>query len=110
MLLVSKLKFALLIIALAAVSTVNVQANNRESTQKELDAACESAREIRLTEGRAKHIEECVENKEREDRAACERYYSNYGARAGARPPMFYDLPECEKAFEHQRSQRSRKS
>lgn len=105
---VTKLKCTLFFVSLVVVSTANGQSQDRESTQRELDAACEAAREIRLTEGRTKHIEECVENKEREDRAACERYYSNYGARAGTRPPMFYDLPECDKAFEHQRSQRSR--
>jgi len=108
MFLVTKLRCSLFIIGLTVVSVVNAQSQDGETTQKELDATCESAREIRLTESRTKHIEECVENKKQQDRAACERYYSNYGARAGARPPMYYDLPECEKAFEHQRSQRSR--
>jgi hypothetical protein len=76
--------------------------------QEKLDAECEAARELKLAPERAKFIEECVEKKQRSDRAACERFYSDYGARSGNRAPLYYDLPECVRAFEFQRSHRRR--
>lgn len=81
---------------------------DRQATQERLDTECEAARELKLAPERAKFIEECVEKKQRRDRAACERFYSDYGARSGNRAPLYYDLPECVKAFEFQRSQRQR--
>jgi hypothetical protein len=32
-------------------------------------------------------------------------FYSDFGAQSGHRAPLFYDLPECVKAFEYQNSQ-----
>lgn len=78
-----------------------------EVRQQTLDAACQSAREARLSVDRAKYIEECVAKQLKESRAACERFYADYGDRTGSRPPLYYDLPECRRAFEHQRSQRN---
>lgn len=78
----------------------------RAARQGELDAACEVAREKKLTVARAKLVEECVEKKERPDRASCERYYADYGAATADRGALFYDLPECEKAWEHKTSHR----
>ena len=43
----------------------------------------------------------------RPDREACERFYANYGERAGNRPPLFYDLDECVAATEFRNSYRS---
>ena len=74
-----------------------------EEKQAEMDAACEVAREARLAPMRAEFVEECVEKKQKEDRAACERFYADYGARSGNRAPLFYDLPECEEAFNYRR-------
>ena len=78
-------------------------ANNSDREQAKLDAACEAAREKKLAPLRAGFIEECVEKKQRPDRAACERFYADFGNQAGSRAPLFYDLPECVKAFEHRR-------
>jgi hypothetical protein len=36
-----------------------------------------------------------VAKEQRQDRAACERFYADYGSRSGDRAPLFYDLPEC---------------
>ena len=47
----------------------------------------------------------CVRD-EGKDRAYCERFYADYGAATGNRGPLFYDLPECEAAFDYQNSQR----
>jgi hypothetical protein len=73
------------------------------SEQAKLDAACEAARERKLAPLRAGFIEECIEKKQRPDRAACERFYADFGNQAGNRAPLFYELPECVKAFEYRR-------
>ena len=80
--------------------------SDRESTQAQLDAECEAARERKLAPERAKYIEECVRDKVKDSREACERFYSDYGARSGNRAPLYYDLPECRRAFELRKSSR----
>ncbi len=69
--------------------------------QARLDAACEAAREKNLSPLRAGYVEECIDNKQRPDRAACERFYADFGNQSGRRAALFYDLPECVKAFEY---------
>jgi hypothetical protein len=78
------------------------------SRQKELDAACERAREMKLAPLREQYIEECVAV-QKKDRAYCERFYSDYGARTGNRAPLFYDLPECVEAYNYRNSYREAK-
>lgn len=60
-----------------------------------MDAECEAARERELVPERDKYIDECVRNKMKENRQACERFYRDYGAKTGTRLPLYYDLPEC---------------
>ncbi|WP_457676612.1 hypothetical protein [Thiolapillus sp.] len=79
---------------------------SRADIQRELDAACEQAREARIAPLRREKIETCMKNGEHESREACEAEYSHFGQRAGKRPAMFYDLPECVKAFDFQKSYR----
>jgi len=78
--------------------------SDRESTPAQLDAECEAARERKLEPERAKYIEECVRDKVKDSREACERFYSDYGGRSGNRAPLYYDLPECVRAFELRKS------
>ena len=75
----------------------------RDREQSKLDAACETARQEKLAPMRAGFIDECVEKKQRPDRASCERFYADFGNQSGSRAPLFYDLPECVKAFEYRR-------
>jgi hypothetical protein len=75
----------------------------REAEQAKLDSACEAARQKMLAPMRAEYIDECVEKKQRSDRASCERFYADFGNQSGRRAPLFYDLPECVKAFEFNR-------
>ena len=99
----------LLIVSAMAVSVAGYAVETegeRQAKQAELDAACEAARQKKITVARAKHVEECVEKKRLPDRATCERFYADYGERAGAQPPLFYDLPECVKAHEYRTSYR----
>ncbi len=101
----------LLLMVLAMVASATSQAieteEERKAKQAELDAVCEVARQKKLVPLRAQYVEECVEEKQRPDRESCERVYADYdGHRAGNQQPLFYDLPECVKAFEYRRSYR----
>lgn len=73
--------------------------DKRAIKQKQLDEACELARERKLAPLRKKFVAECVE-KQKKKRDYCEEFYSDYGVRTGNRPPLFYDLPECVTAFD----------
>ena len=86
-------------------SAAAVSAADRAEQQTTLDAACEQARERRLAPERERFVEECVAKKQKPDRASCERFYSDYGARSGKRAPLYYDLPECIEAFEFRKNQ-----
>ena len=96
---------------MAMVASAPVQADElgkvREAKQTELDAACEVAGQKKLPLVRAQYVEECVEKKQRPDRISCERFYAGYGESSAHRAPLFYDLPECEKAHEYRTSYRS---
>ena len=85
-----------------------LQASDAEKKQAELDAECERAREARLAPMRKKYVDECVEKKQRPDRASCEAFYADFGAQSGGRAPLFMDLPECVEAFEFRRDNRTR--
>jgi len=73
---------------------------------EQLDAACETAREAKLAPERAAFVDECVAGGRKHDE--CVRFYADHGQRAGNRPPLYLDLPECVEAFELRRSTRSR--
>ena len=82
-------------------------ADDWEAKKQDLDAAYEEAREERLGIERAQYVDECAVTKQKESRAACERFYRDYGSRSGSRAPLYYDLPECVRAFKHRQSQRN---
>jgi hypothetical protein len=90
-------------IGLLLVASVVARDQEAVQRQAELDAACEEAREHRLAPERRRHIDECVVRKQKPDRAACERFYSDYGAQSGSRAPLYYDLPACVEAFEYRK-------
>ena len=90
-----------------AVAYADTTERERDARQAELDAACETARQKKIAVERSKHVKECVETGMRADQASCERFYADFGARVGSRPPLFYDLPECVTAHEFRNSYRS---
>ena len=90
----------LLILAFTAVQANKAEAD-REAKQAELDATCEAAREIKLAIVRAELAEECVATGQLSDLESCEKFYADYGVGSFNQAPLFYDLPECEIAFEH---------
>jgi hypothetical protein len=99
---------SLLIFTLLLLAANSAQAKeSREEKQARLDGACEVARQKKLAPMRKQFVEECVANKEMPNRKECERFYSDYGNRMGGRAPLFYDLPECETAFQYRQSSRS---
>lgn len=89
-------------ISLAAVANDE----DREARQAELDAACEAARDERLIPMREKAVSDCVEKEEFDSLEKCEKYYADFGERAGGRQAMFYNLPACVEAFEYAQSER----
>lgn len=91
-----------------SLSNVTADEKERDSKQKELDTACETAREIKLAPLRQQYVEECIE-KQKKDRSDCELFYSDYGNRTGNKPALYYDLPECVEAFDYQKSYRQAK-
>jgi hypothetical protein len=100
-------KINILFITLVMLVPAAPAKQSREQEQARLDAACETAREIKLKPLREKFVDECVVNKELPSREECTRFYADYGGRMGNRAPLFYDLPECVAAFDYQQGARS---
>ena len=100
------LLMTLLMLASTAVLANKAEAE-REAKQAELDAACEAARETKLAIVRAELAEECVATGQLSDLESCEKFYADYGVGSFNQAPLFYDLQECEIAFEHLNSYRS---
>lgn len=92
--------------ALASPVVCSAAESDRDAMQKRLDAECEAARERRLAPERAKYIDECLRENPRTSREECERFYSDHGAQAGKRAPLYTDLPECERAFKFRETYR----
>ena len=97
----STMAVSVLLLALPAAGL----ADDRRARQAELDQACEAARAVALQEARAELTRECVAAGDG-DQASCSEKFATHGNRAGSRPALFYDLPECEAAAEFQRSSR----
>jgi hypothetical protein len=91
-------------VAIAAPAVCAGAEQSREATQKRLDAACEAARERRLVPERAKLVDDCVREQFLESRKECARYYADYGGQYGKGAPLYYELPECVRAFEYRQS------
>jgi len=102
-----KVLLAGLALLVSALVYADGQGKDRAARQAELDALCETARQKVIAAERARLVDECVEKGQRPDRATCERFYADYGASVGGRPPLFYDLPECVQAHEYRTSYRS---
>jgi len=68
--------------------------------QAELDRACETARQQTIAPLKQQYIAECVDQGDKSVEQ-CQQFYQNYGERAGKRPALFYDLPECVAAFDY---------
>jgi len=76
----------------------------RRSRQAELDRACEAARQVALAPRRQEIYEECINRPDKEE-DVCRRDANGYNGNRIGGTPMYYDLPECEEAFDYRRTQ-----
>lgn len=77
-----------------------------QQDQAAMEASCQAARQEQLGPLREQNLHQCL-TQGAKDQATCEAESANYGERVGVRQAMFYDLPECEAAFNNKRSYRS---
>ena len=66
-----------------------------DATVEKLLEACKTKVYAKLAPHRQNRIDECVEEKEKKDRASCERYYKDYAVRDVIRNNMYRGVPEC---------------
>ncbi len=78
-------------------------ANDQQNKQAELDAACEAARQAALAPRKAEIYQECID-KFKKSVEVCEQEANGYNGNRVGKTPLFYDLPECEAAFEYQKN------
>lgn len=81
-------------------------AEDRELIQQQLDQACEAVRLEKLEPIREKYAAQCTAEWDR-SQEYCDRFYSDYGNQGGDQAVLFYDLPECEKAWNYRQSYRN---
>jgi hypothetical protein len=86
----------------AVVGMLVVTAGYCQDSQDELDRKCEEARQISLAPLRQEIFEECLEKGKNE--SVCKSESGEYNGARADRGPMFYDLPECEEAFNHKKN------
>lgn len=90
----------MLLVLMPAICNGSNAVGDTQSEQAELDAACEAARQTALAPKRSEIYQECID-KFKKSAEVCEKEADGYnGNRVGA-SPLFYDLPECEAAFEY---------
>jgi hypothetical protein len=90
---------------LALSGSVLAQSDAEIQRLEALDAQCLQARSEKLKVVQQAKIDACVQTGELGSKAACERYWSDYGWGAvtksgGRNPNLFADVPECIAAFE----------
>ena len=93
----------ILVVVMAILGNGLATADDRQAKQAELDAACEAARQIALGPKRAEIYQECID-KFKKSVAVCEQEADGYNGSRVGRTPLFYDLAECEAAFEYRKN------
>lgn len=96
---------ALMIIALLVAGAAGAADKGEAEQQAELDRRCEAARAKALAPIRDDIYEECLEKK-KGDEAYCRRDADSYNGERIGGAPRFYELPECEQAFEFRNRKR----
>ena len=77
-----------------------------DAATEKLLATCKAKVETKLAPKRQNRIDECVENKEKKDRASCERYYKDYAVREIIRTQMYREVSECVEYEKQKKSAR----
>ena len=93
----------ILVVVMTVLSNGLATADDRQAKQAELDAACEAARQIALGPKKAEIYQECI-NKFKRSIEVCEQEADGYNGNRVGRTPLFYDLAECEAAFEYRKN------
>ncbi|MCF6224798.1 MAG: hypothetical protein L3J22_00645 [Xanthomonadales bacterium] len=93
------------LLILLSIISLESRADERKEQQEKLDNNCQQAREVKIAPLREAVIKDCIS--EGKEEKYCQGFYKDYGERTGHRAALFMDLPECEKAFEHSRSDRN---
>jgi hypothetical protein len=103
--------------ALASSAAAPQSADERQRIE-ELEKICFKARETKILEEQRRKVEECVSappppREAPKSRQECEKFWASYGWTQGTvsgatRPHLFWDLPECERAFEARRKYEGR--
>ena len=93
----------ILVVVMTALNNGLAIAEDRQTKQAELDAACEAARQTALAPKKAEIYQECID-KFKKSVEVCEQEAAGYNGNRVGRTPLFYDLPECEPAFEYQKN------
>jgi hypothetical protein len=86
----------------AVVGMLGVTAGYCQDNQAGLDSKCEEARQIALGPLKQELFKECV-GKGKEE-AVCKSEADQYNGARPDRGPIFYDLPECEEAFNYKKN------
>lgn len=74
-------------------------AHTAKDKQAKLDEACESARQKALKPRKKEIYQECL-TKFKKSKTICQQEAETYNGNRINGAPMFYQLPECVKAFE----------
>ena len=88
-----------LIVLMMVLLSMGSAFGNDSRQQMQLDRKCELARQKALQPLRKELFEECMANKN--DAAVCQSEVEAYNGNRAGRGPMFYDLPECQEAFDN---------
>lgn len=93
-------KILMFIFSMLSVSVVFSAENETERGEKqaELDGICEQARQEALFPTKKKIYQECLD-KGAKSESECQQDADSYNGNRGTATPLFYDLPECEAAF-----------
>ena len=93
------MKAWMIILLLMAGAAGGADSSDDTGKQAELDRRCEAARDDALAPIRNDIYKECLEKKQG-DEPYCQRYADGYNGERIGGSPRFYELPECELAFE----------
>ena len=92
-------KFFVSTILLSFIMMTPAHASKKTAAlQASLDKSCEDARTIALQPLRLDIYNECL-NKFKKDKKTCQEEADAYNGRRINGAPRFYELPQCEKAF-----------
>ena len=93
----------ILVVVMTSISNGLATADDRQNQQAELDAACEAARQAALVPKKQEIYQECID-KFKKSAEVCKQEADGYNGNRVGRSPLFYDLPECEAAFDYRKN------